>query len=226
MYEKNQKLKNRREFLILSASAPLFLLPTQSEAFFPALIIRFFARKLISNFMKRGVKRVIKNVAIKSIKKRGRAKVRIKKAIQIHSQANHLIDAHNYLSNQVWNRHKENHSTLVISNPSNRTVKTKKIALKMKDEKNGRTEFKAKMKPIHIPPKSTVVVDLGVKKIRKTGLKRLHASHKKSRSSSGNVLVANYTKGLTIEELYRRYYKQNKGGEWHELNYLNSNIIL
>jgi len=224
--KKNQKLINRREFLVLSASAPLLLIPTQSEAFFPALIVRFFARKLISNFMKRGARKVIKNVVIKSVKKRGRAKVRVKKAIQIHSRANHLIDAHRYLSNQVWNRHKENHSTLVISNTSNRSVKTKNIALKMKDEENGRSEFKAKLKSIHIPAKSTVVVDLGVKKIRKTGVKRLYASHKKNRSSSGNVLVSNYTRGLTIEELYRRHYQQTRGGEWHESNHLNSNIIL
>ncbi len=224
--KKNQKLTNRREFLILSASVPLLLIPTQSEAFFPALIVRFFARNLISNFAKRGATKVIRNVVIKSVKKRGRARVRVKKAIQIHSRVNHLIDAHQYLKNQVWNRHKENHSTLVISNPSNRRVKTNSIALKMKDEENGRTEFKAKVKSIRIPPKSTVIVDLGVKKIRKTGVKRLHVSDKRNRSSSGNVLVSNHTRGLTIEELYRRHYQQQREGAWHESNQLNSNIIL
>jgi len=224
--KKNQIATNRREFLVFSASVPLLLIPTGSEAFFPALIIRFFARNLMSNFTRQGATRVIKNVVVKNVKKRGRARVRVKQAIQIHSRTNHLIDAHSYLSNQVWNRHKENHSTLVISNPSNRSIKTNTIALKMKDDEKQRTEFKAKIKSIRIPAKSTVVVDLGVKKIRKIGVKRLHVSHKQERSSSGNVLVANRTRGLTIEELYRRHYQRNRGGKYYESNQLNSNIIL
>jgi len=224
--EQNRKVANRREFLILSVSAPLLLIPTQSEAFFPALIIRFFARNVISNFIKRGTRQVIKNVVVKNVKKRGRAKVLVKRAIQVHSRVNNLIDAHEYLSNQVWNRHKENHSTLVITNPSNKYVKTKTIKLKMKDSEKKRTEFKAKVKSMRIPPRSSVVVDLGVKKIRKTGVKKLYASHSKKHTSSGNVLVANHTRGLTIEELYRRHYQQNRGGKRHDSYQLNSNIIL
>jgi len=214
--------KSRREFLLLSATSPILLIPTKSEAFFPALIIRFIAGKLIRIFIKKGAKRFIKNLVVENVKKRGRARVSIKNVVQIHKNIKHLVNTHKYLSNQVWNRNKENHSTLVISNPSHRTVKTKKITLKMKDRNDKRTEFKAKVNSISIPPKSTVVVDLGVKKIRRTGLKRLHASVKKHKTSSGNILVSNHTNGLTVEELYRRYY-QKKGGV---SNGLSPNIIL
>ena len=227
MYKEDTKIKGRREFLILSTSMPLLILPTPSEAIIPALILRFFARRLISNFIKRGTKRVIRNVVIRNTKKKGRARVVVTKAIQIHSRVNHIIDAHKYLSNQVWNKNKDNHSTLVIHNPSNKSVKTEKIALKMKNTDRRGTEFKAKIKPIRIAPKSTVVVDLKVKKIRRTGIKRLHVSHKRDGSSSGNILVANNTRGLTIEQLYRRYYKQQKrGGIKHGSNGLMSGMIL
>ncbi len=223
-YEHN---RGRRDFLILSTTAPLVILTTPSEAFFPALIIRFFAQRAIRYFIKKGVKKVIRNVVVKNVKKKGRARVAVTKAIQIHSRVNHLIDAHRYLSNQVWNKHGSNHSTLVLSNSSHRAIKSEKITLKMKDEENGKTEFKAKVKPIRIPAKSTVVVDLKVRKLRKTGIKRLHASNKKEYSNSGNILVVNNKRGLTIEQLYREYYKQQRGGgRTNDLQRLNGNIVL
>ena len=204
------------------------LLTTNSEAFFPALAFRFFARRLISKFLRKRATKVIKNIVIRNVRKKGKARVAVTKTIQVHSRVNHLIDAHEYLSNQVWNRRKDNHSTLVISNNSNRSVKTKKIALKMRDKDRGKTEFKAKIKPIRIPPRSTVIVDLKVSKIRKKGIKKLHLSHKEEYSSSGNILVYDDRGGLSIEDLYRRHYAQQrkKGGERYESNKLNPNIIL
>ena len=224
--KKHEQNQGRREFLILSTTAPLVVLTTPSEAFFPALIIRFFARRIISYFVKKGVKRVVRNVVVKNSKKKGRARVAVKQALQIHSRIDDLLEAHQFLSNQVWSRHNNNYSTLVLSNNSNRAIKTDKITLKMKDEEHEKTEFKAKIKPIRIPPKSTVVVDLKVQKIRRTGLKRLHASNNKEHSTSGNILVVNNRRGLTIEELYQEYYKRKREGYSNYTERLNSNIVL
>ena len=222
-YEQN---RGRREFLILSTTAPLVILTTPSEAFIPALLIRFFARRVISYFIKKGAKKIIRNVVVKNAKKKGRARVAVNRAIQIHSKIDDLLEAHQFLSNQVWSRYKNNYSTLVLTNNSNRAIKTDNITLKMKDEENGKNEFKAKVKPVKIPPKSTVVVDLKVQKIRKTGIKRLHASNKYEHSKSGNVLVVNNRRGLTIEELYREYYKRHNRNNINHSQRLDDNIIL
>ncbi len=223
---KHEQNRGRREFLILSTTAPLVILTTPSEAFIPALLIRFFARRVISYFIKKGVKKIIRNVVVKNAKKKGRARVAVNRAIQIHSKIDDLLEAHQFLSNQVWSRYKNNYSTLVLTNNSNRAIKTDNITLKMKDEENENTEFKAKVKPVKIPPKSTVVVDLKVQKIKKTGIKRLHASSKDEYSTSGNVLVVNNRRGLTIEELYREYYKRHNRNNINHSQRLDDNIIL
>jgi hypothetical protein len=55
---KHQKIiktdNSRREFLILSATVPLLLVPTPSKAFWPALVFRFFARVLFRKVVRKG----------------------------------------------------------------------------------------------------------------------------------------------------------------------------
>ena len=219
--KKIQIYDNRREFLILSATIPLLLIPTPSKAFFPALIFRFFARALFRQVVGKGVRRLVKP----SVKK-GKKRINVQEVIKINNQINDIVDVASYLSDQVWDRDKENRSTLVISNPTNKIMNTEDILLNMYDTDKEKIDFKAKIASIDVPPNSSVIVDLLFKNIDTSGMKRIYGVYDNEMYESGNILVdSNIDNGLTIEELYRRKNRRYDGGMDNDL-YLNHNIIL
>jgi len=222
---KHQKIiktdKNRREFLILSATVPLLLVPTPSKAFWPALIFRFFARVLFRQAIRKGARRLVKSAV-----KQGKKRVDVKKVIAINNQINDVIDVASYLSDQVWDKDKENRSTLVVSNPTNQTLNTQDILLNMYDTDKKNIDFQTKISSIDVPANSSVIVELLFKNIDTSGMKRIYGVYDNETYSSGNILVDNnINNGLSIEELYRRKNRHYDGGMDESL-YLNPNIIL
>lgn len=225
MIMKHQKIiktdNSRREFLILSATVPLFLVPTPSNAFWPALVFRFFARVLFRQVVRRGVKQLVKPSV-----KQGKKRVDIKKIITINNQINDVVDVASYLSDQVWDKDKKNRSTLVISNPTNEIVNTDDILLNMYDTDNKNIDFQTKISSIDVPANSSVIVEILFKNIDTSGMKRIYGIYDNETYSSGNILVDNnINNGLSIEELYRRKNRRYDGGMDESL-YLNPNIIL
>ena len=222
---KHQKIiktdNSRREFLILSATVPLLLVPTPSKAFWPALIFRFFARVLFRQAIRKGARRLVKSAV-----KQGKKRVDVKKVIAINNQINDVIDVASYLSDQVWDKDKENRSTLVVSNPTNQTLNTQDILLNMYDTDKRNIDFQTKISSIDVPANSSVIVELLFKNIDTSGMKRIYGVYDNETYSSGNILVDNnINNGLSIEELYRRKNRHYDGGMDESL-YLNPNIIL
>ena len=221
-YQKKIEVNNgRREFLILSSTLPLLLVPIPSKAIIPGLIFRFFARKILDYI----VKPVIRFFFKPSIKKGGN-RLNIQKVFKINNQINDVVDVSGYLSDQVWDSNKENYSTLVISNPTNKTLNTQDISLNMYDTDKQNIDFKTQLASIDVPAKSSVIVELLFKNIDTSGMKRIYGEYKNDIYTSGNILVdKNIDNGLSIEELYRRKNRKYDGGMDKKL-YLNPNIIL
>jgi predicted RNA-binding protein with RPS1 domain len=158
--------------------------------------------------------------------KQGKKQVEIKEVIKISNQINDVIDVGSYLSDQVWDRDNENHSTLVISNPTNETMNTEDILLNMYDTDKRNIDFQTKISSIDVPANSSVIVEMLFKNIDTSGMKRIYGVYDNETYSSGNILVDNnINNGLSIEELYRRKNRRYDGGMDESL-YLNPNIIL
>ena len=222
---KNQKIikreNGRREFLILSATVPLLLVPTPSKAFWPALIFRFFARVLFRKVIRKGVRQLVKPAI-----KRGKKRLNIQEVIKTNNQINDMVDVASYLSDQVWDRDKENRSTLVVSNPTNKTLSTQDILLNMYDTDKRDIDFQTKIASVDVPANSSVIIEMLFKNIDTSGMKRIYGVYDNEIYSSGNILVdSNIDNGLSIEELYRRRNRHYDGGMDESL-YLNPNIIL
>jgi hypothetical protein len=211
----------RREFLILTTTVPLLLVPIPSNAWFHALIFRFFARILFRQVVRKGVRRLVKP----SVKK-GRKRLNIKEVIKTNNQINDMVDVASYLSDQVWDRSKKNRSTLVVSNPTNKILSTQDILLTMEDTDKNSIDFQTKISSIDVPANSSVIVEMLFKNIDTSGMKRIYGVYNNETYSSGNILVSNnINNGLSIEELYRRKNRRYDGGMDEKL-YLNPNIIL
>jgi len=212
---------SRREFLILSSTLPLLLVPIPSKAIIPGLIFRFFARKILDYI----VKPVIRFFVKPSIKK-GRNRLNIQKVFKINNQINDVVDVASYLSDQVWDRAKGNYSTLVISNPTNKTLNTQDISLNMYDTDEQNIDFQTQIASIDVPANSSVIVELLFKNIDTSGMKRVYGEYEDDIYASGNILVdKNIDNGVSIEELYRRKNRKYDGG-MDKKSYLNPNIIL
>ncbi len=222
---KHQKIikteNGRREFLILSATVPLLLVPTPSKALWPALIFRFFARVLFRKVIRKGVRQLVKPAI-----KRGKKRLNIQEVIKTNNQINDMVDVASYLSDQVWDRDKENRSTLVVSNPTNKTLSTQDILLNMYDTDKRDIDFQTKIASVDVPANSSVIIEMLFKNIDTSGMKRIYGVYDNEIYSSGNILVdSNIDNGLSIEELYRRRNRHYDGG-MNESLYLNPNIIL
>ena len=210
----------RREFLILSATVPLLLVPTPSKAIIPGLIFRFFARKIFTKLI-----RPVIRYFLKPSVKQGKSRLDIQKVFKINNKINDVVDVASYLSDQVWDKNKENASTLVISNPTNKTLNTQDIQLNMYDTDKQNIDFQTRIGSIDVPANSSVIVELLFKNIDTSGMKRIYGTYNDEMYETGNILVDSDVNGVSIEELYRRKNRKYDGG-MDKKSHLNANIIL
>lgn len=200
---------NRRDFLIYSSVVPLLLFPTPSEAFIP-LLFRLFARQIVKPRMKSRTKRVNKPLI-----KEGNKNVKVKKGREYDlgdladttEIIENILNIKELSSDQVWDQHGNNPSSIVIANDKEYTQNTKDIIVNLHDTSNQNIDVHARIEPIDIPPKSNLILDMNFKKLPYEGIKVLNGTYgnNDSAQSSGRILVSSNRQGKSIEELYRLY---------------------
>lgn len=178
---------------------------------FIPIAVQLFGRSL---FRKRLFAKA-KEVALPTITKPpGMNNLRLEKAVRDHKRKSDLVDLSSFLADQIWDKNKNNPSSTVIVNVSEKNYNTGEINVQLRDEDTGKVDIHAKIEPIDIPPRSQLLLDMNFRDLSNDGVKRLHGVYNSEQKAekSGRILVASNTKGMSIKELYEKYNRTYDGG--------------
>jgi len=213
---------NRRNFIIYLSFLPLTTLPSRSDAFWQLIPIgiRIFARPLL-RYVTKGIFKP-QAIARPRINVPSRASIAIDKAIKINNHRNDIINTGVLLADELWKQGSKNSSSSVITNTSDQPHNTGDIKIQLRDTDTAHVDVQATIEPLIIPPKSKLILEIGFSNLPSEGMKRLHGTYNSNKQgnerqrveSSGRILVAHNTRGVSISELYRRYNRNYNGGTY------------
>lgn len=196
-------LITRRQFIALGLVSPILIFSSNSHGVFPLVgwIFTGVRAARVASTIARGTSAVTRSTRTASSRspvvktvtnKESTGKVSFRDAIEVIDTGSTVIDASNYLKDTLWEPEDDNDVSIVINNPSEKNHDTGEILLDIQDKDTGNSAIEAKIEPIEIPPRSNIVLDLGVSNLYSPGVKRIIGSYNygnNSMNSSGDIVI-------------------------------------
>lgn len=125
--------------------------------------------------------------------------------------------------NVVWKSDTSNKVTASISNPENEHASTGKMEIKVEDKYKGDIDIGARIDPITIPPKSNLILDIGIHNPDSFGAKRLsgtYANGQRNFQSDGDIIIPALSCNGKLDQVEEFMFRDDKSKALELINML------